>query len=82
MEVDGRSIGVFNVAGDYLAIRNRCPHQAGPLCEGVQVGVLTSDLPGGHLEQSPPRPGLQPGPYTAETVPVTVEGAYVVLELA
>jgi hypothetical protein len=39
-------------------------------------------VPGGELEESPPRPGLRPGPYTAETVPVTVEGAYVVLELA
>ena len=34
--VAGRSIGVFNVGGEYFAIRNRCPHQGGPLCEGVQ----------------------------------------------
>ena len=46
VEVDGRSIGVFNVGGEYLAIRNRCPHQGGPLCEGVQVGAVTSDAPG------------------------------------
>ena len=37
VEVDGRSIGVFNVDGEFLALRNRCPHQGGPLCEGVQV---------------------------------------------
>ena len=53
VEVDGRSIGVFNVAGDYLAIRNRCPHQGGPLCEGVQVGELTSDLPGDYEYSRP-----------------------------
>ena len=31
--VDGLQIGVFNLAGDFHAILNRCPHQAGPLCE-------------------------------------------------
>ncbi len=30
VEVAGRSIGVFNVKGEYFALRNRCPHQGGP----------------------------------------------------
>ena len=34
VEVAGRSIGVFNVGGEFFALRNRCPHQGGPLCEG------------------------------------------------
>ena len=38
VQLGGRSIGVFNVDGDYYAIRNRCPHQGGPLC----LGALTS----------------------------------------
>ena len=25
--VAGRSIGVFNVGGEFFALRNRCPHQ-------------------------------------------------------
>lgn len=29
----------------------------------------------------PPAPGLEPGPYIAETYPVTVEQSYVVIEL-
>jgi nitrite reductase/ring-hydroxylating ferredoxin subunit len=44
--VGGRSIGVFNIAGEYFALRNRCPHQGGPLCAGVQFGSLRSDGPG------------------------------------
>lgn len=33
--VGGRGgIGVFNVGGEYFAIRNRCPHRSGPLCRG------------------------------------------------
>jgi 3-phenylpropionate/trans-cinnamate dioxygenase ferredoxin subunit len=46
VRVAGRSIGVFNVAGEYYAIRNRCPHQGAPLCEGKLWGALKSDLPG------------------------------------
>ncbi len=53
VEVEGRSIGVFNVGGEFFAIRNRCPHQGGPLCEGVQVGALTSDGPGEYLHERP-----------------------------
>lgn len=46
VELGGREIGVFNVNGEYFAVRNRCPHQAGPLCTGAQVGLLSSDRPG------------------------------------
>ena len=46
VEVAGRSIGVFNVGGEFLAIRNRCPHQGAPLCEGRLWGVLTATAPG------------------------------------
>ena len=46
VEVAGRSIGVFNVGGELFALRNRCPHQGGPLCEGKQWGRLTARVPG------------------------------------
>lgn len=46
VEVAGRSIGVFNVEGRLYAVRNRCPHQGGPLCEGGVVGWLESPRPG------------------------------------
>jgi 3-phenylpropionate/trans-cinnamate dioxygenase ferredoxin subunit len=34
VEIAGRSIGVFNLGGEFVALRNRCPHQGGPTCEG------------------------------------------------
>ena len=46
VDVAGRSIGVFNVGGEFFALRNRCPHQGGALCEGRLWGVLCADLPG------------------------------------
>ncbi|MGH7911636.1 MAG: Rieske (2Fe-2S) protein, partial [Candidatus Dormibacteraceae bacterium] len=46
VEVAGRSIGVFNLAGDFIALRNRCPHQGGPLCQGRLSGFLIGEVPG------------------------------------
>lgn len=50
VDVNGRSIGVYNVAGEFFAVRNRCPHQGGPLCEGRIVGFLKCDRPGAPYE--------------------------------
>jgi nitrite reductase/ring-hydroxylating ferredoxin subunit len=138
VDVNGKSIGVFRVDDQFYALRNRCPHQYGPLCVGTlapravsagpgdvkmdsgppllacpwhgweydiatgqsfmgpgrgNMAALAYDvsvLPGSELapagegaEESPAeaRPdGRVPGPYVAETVPVSVEQDYVVVE--
>ncbi len=118
-EIKGRSIGVFNVNGEFFALLNRCPHAAAPLCDGTVTGLRQSQLPGeysysrpGEIVRCPwhgwefdiktgqswfdparvrvkPYPvtveteveGYQPGPYQAETFPVSVEDAYVVVEI-
>jgi 3-phenylpropionate/trans-cinnamate dioxygenase ferredoxin subunit len=46
VEVAGLSIGVFNLKGEFFAVRNRCPHQGGPLCEGKLWGLLEAPVPG------------------------------------
>lgn len=46
LEIAGRSIGVFNLGGEYFALRNRCPHQGGPLCQGRLTGFLMARVPG------------------------------------
>jgi nitrite reductase/ring-hydroxylating ferredoxin subunit len=46
VEVAGRSIGVFNLDGVFFALRNRCPHQGGPLCSGTLGGLIVSPSPG------------------------------------
>jgi nitrite reductase (NADH) small subunit len=49
VELEGRSIGVFNVKGTFYALRNTCPHQSGPLCRGGLIGLLRATDPR-HLE--------------------------------
>ncbi len=46
VNLEGRSIGVFNIGGELVAIRNSCPHQGGPLCEGVLTGLAKPSQPG------------------------------------
>ena len=43
VDVDGRSIGVFNIDGEYHAVRNICPHQQAPLCEGWLTGTVEAN---------------------------------------
>lgn len=128
VEVAGRSIGIFNLAGEYFALRNRCPHQGGPLCQGKTFGLIDAAVPGA-IEYSRPGeilacawhgwefdirtgrswcdperlrvrryeisiapgaalapgeealPGKVPGPYRAETYPVSADGQYLVVEI-
>jgi nitrite reductase/ring-hydroxylating ferredoxin subunit len=46
VEAGGRSIGVFNLGGDFFALRNSCPHEGGPLCVGPICGFVIADQPG------------------------------------
>ncbi len=116
--VRGRPIAVFNLGGTFYGLLNRCPHQGGPMCEGVLTGLIEADTPGtyrysreGEVLRCPwhgwefdirtgrswcdpekvtlrnysvevaPGQRVVEGPYVAETIPVTVEEEYVVVEV-
>lgn len=49
IDIDGRSIGVFNVDGTFYALRNSCPHQGAALCSGTVLGTVTSPGPGEYV---------------------------------
>jgi nitrite reductase/ring-hydroxylating ferredoxin subunit len=49
--VKGRAIALFNVAGEFFALLNRCPHRGGSLCEGKLTGLVGSSEPG-HYDYS------------------------------
>ncbi len=36
--VGGREIAIFNLGARVLAVDGRCPHKAGPLCDGIVAG--------------------------------------------
>lgn len=39
IEAGKRSIGVFNVAGEFYALLNNCPHEGAELCRGTITGM-------------------------------------------
>ena len=126
LDLNGKSIGVFRVDDRFYALRNRCPHQFGPLCVGTLAPRALSDGPGDlRVADGPPlitcpwhgweydlatgqsfmgpgrgqapalayevtlAPGSDvaagpdgriPGPYVAETHPVSVEEDYVLVD--
>lgn len=46
VEIDGRTIAVFNVDGQFYALDNTCMHRGGPLGEGfVDRNNLTVQCP-------------------------------------
>lgn len=53
VSVRGRDVVVFNVAGQYFALLDRCPHQGGSLCRGKLVGLVESDGPGRYRYHRP-----------------------------
>jgi 3-phenylpropionate/trans-cinnamate dioxygenase ferredoxin subunit len=46
IDLEGRSVGVFRVGDEYFAVRNRCPHEGGPLCLGPTTGAVVASDPG------------------------------------
>jgi nitrite reductase (NADH) small subunit len=97
VDVDGRSIGVFNVDGRFYALHNHCPHKGGALCAGPITGTV---LPTRERAFVYGREGeivrcarhgmefeiatgraLADPAVRARTYPVTVEQGQVVLEL-
>ncbi len=46
IEIGGKSVGVFNVHGEFVAYLNLCPHEFAPVCEGkVRGTTLPTDDP-------------------------------------
>jgi nitrite reductase (NADH) small subunit len=36
--IGDKQIAIFNLGDRFLAVDNRCPHQSGPLCDGIVAG--------------------------------------------
>jgi nitrite reductase (NADH) small subunit len=43
-EIGRLSIGVFNIAGQFYALNNYCPHQAGPACESKLFDQIEAEV--------------------------------------
>jgi 3-phenylpropionate/trans-cinnamate dioxygenase ferredoxin subunit len=46
VKIAGRTVGVFNVAGAFYALKNSCIHEQGPVCLGKVTGTFLPSQPG------------------------------------
>jgi nitrite reductase (NADH) small subunit len=78
------SLAVFNTGGEFLAVENRCPHQGGPLADGI-VGGTTVTCPLHNwrvcLETGAVTKPCDPGAPRVRTFPVEVRDGVVLLGL-
>ena len=77
-------IGVFNCAGQVLAIEDRCSHDDGPLVEGVlDQDACTVECPrhGSLFDLRSGRPLTLPAYQPVETFPVSVADGIIRVEI-
>jgi nitrite reductase (NADH) small subunit len=80
VEVEGRELAVFNVAGAFHVLSNVCPHVGGPLGEGPLNGQLvTCPWHGWRFDVTNGANEL--GKKKAECFASQVEGEWVTVEL-
>ena len=82
VETDGKTIALFNVEGEILAIDNECPHRGGPLGEGALDGhVVTCPLHGAQFDVRTGEVLRPPAASGVRRYPVRVDGQDVLIEL-
>ena len=77
-------IGIFNCAGELLAIEDRCSHDNGPLAEGeFDAETCTVECPrhGSLFDLRTGKPRTLPAYVPVETYPVLVEDGLIKLEV-
>jgi nitrite reductase/ring-hydroxylating ferredoxin subunit len=81
VEIEGRTLALFNVEGRFYAIDNTCPHRGGPLGEGDLEGHIVLcpwhawrwDVTTGHNANNPA--------VKVACYPVSVDGEDVFIEI-
>jgi nitrite reductase (NADH) small subunit len=82
VSIGGLEMAIFNLGDRFLATGNRCPHKAGPLCDGIVTGssvvcplhAWKINLVDGCVER--PADSRE---HAVETYPVRVENGVIVV---
>ncbi len=82
VEVNGKEIALFNVAGSFHAIDNTCTHVGGPLCEGEVEGIeVTCPWHGAVFDVTTGQVLGPPAPESVACYSVRVEGSDIEVEV-
>ncbi len=82
VQVDGQRIALFHVGGRYYAVEAGCPHEGGPLADGVVQGLwVTCPWHGYDFHLKTGDCGVDPN-LRALTYPVKIQGENLLIEMA
>ena len=82
IEVKGREIALFNIAGSFHAVDNSCTHVGGPLCEGEIDGAeVTCPWHGAVFDVTTGDVLGPPAPEAVSCYKIHVENDDVIVEL-
>jgi nitrite reductase (NADH) small subunit len=76
-------VALFNLGGRFVAIENKCPHQGGPLCDGIVAGTtVVCPLHGWKFDLDSGAPVLASLPVCLTTFPTRVEDGVILVDVA
>ncbi len=82
VQIDGQAIALFNVQGQYFALRDRCPHGNASLSEGwIENGEVECPLHQARFEIATGKVTCAPARENACTYAVKVEAGVVLIGL-
>ncbi len=85
VRVAGHELALFNLGDSFLAVANHCPHEGGPLCDGIVTGrsvvcplhAWKINLQSGAVE----RPSFARPDHCVPTYATRLEGGVVLVEI-
>ena len=83
VSIGGMEIAIFNLGNRFVAIENACPHQGGPLCDGIVSGTsVVCPLHGWKFDLETGAPVRASLPACLTTFPARVEDGVVLVDIA
>jgi nitrite reductase (NADH) small subunit len=81
--VAGVELALFNLGSRFAAIENRCPHQGGPLCDGIVSGTtVVCPLHGWRFDLATGLAVRASSPACVTAFPARVENGIVLVDVA
>lgn len=80
--IDGESIAICNLGGEFYAFKNECPHMDFPLTRGIIIGeTVTCPAHGSKFNIKTGEVLSMPAAYPLKTYRIDVEGNDIIIEM-
>ena len=80
IQVDGIELAIFNLNDRFVTIENQCPHEGGPLCDGIVAGsTVVCPLHGWRFDLETGMAVMASLPVCVTTFPTRVEDGIILV---